>query len=92
MARSNYVANAGIDSLIHDTQQNEGVFFWKSRISIRDIEDGTGKTLLFGERIATLPDSGNTGYNRWSSGTNYDSILVVSLRLNGHRTAADERQ
>jgi len=89
VARSNYVANAGIDSLIHDTKQNEGIFFWKSRISIRDIEDGTGKTLLFGERIATLPDSGNTGYNRWSSGTNYYSILVVSLRLNGHRTAAD---
>lgn len=89
VARSNYVVNAGICSGTHGSGMNLGIFYWKSRVSERDVRDGLSKTLLFGERIATHRDKSVTGYNRWSSGTAYDTHFDAQFRINGFRTAGD---
>jgi len=45
-----------------------GVLFWKSRVRIVDINDGTSNTLLVGER----PPSQDLNYGWWFAGAGWD--------------------
>ena len=63
LARANYVANAGQYDVWEITQDDalakiaNGVFFRNSRIHIKDITDGTSRTIFFGEQTPIHSDS-----------------------------------
>ncbi len=59
-ARASYIANGGAGGLGSYT----GVFDQNSRISFRDITDGSSNTFLAGERAARQGDSAWAGYSR----------------------------
>ena len=52
-----YVASAGQLELDEFPAQNNGVFYRNSRVALRDISDGTGQTLMLGERSRNLCDA-----------------------------------
>jgi prepilin-type N-terminal cleavage/methylation domain-containing protein/prepilin-type processing-associated H-X9-DG protein len=61
-----YAAVGGIDSGSPNWPLSEGILFWRSRVTLMQIHDGTSNTLLAGERppgpaSATNPDV----YNGW---------------------------
>jgi prepilin-type N-terminal cleavage/methylation domain-containing protein/prepilin-type processing-associated H-X9-DG protein len=59
---TDYVGVAGRDIILpYPPGVNDGVLFWRSKIRIADILDGTTNTLVVGERPASLP----TGWWGW---------------------------
>ncbi|MDA1017109.1 MAG: DUF1559 domain-containing protein [Planctomycetota bacterium] len=65
-ARASYVGNWGTRGSIQDADGN-GVFHGNSKISIRDISDGTSNTLIAGERYHGL----SAGATAWA-GVHFD--------------------
>ena len=57
LASGQYVASAGQLDLEEATILNNGIFFRGSRISLRDVTDGSSGTLMAGERSRNLSDA-----------------------------------
>ncbi len=74
LAAGQYVASAGSVSVkgVDGTMaQGNGVFFLNSRVTIRDLADGTSATLLVGERSRNVADA------TWVGVTNLSWILCT---------------
>ncbi|QEH36053.1 hypothetical protein OJF2_46110 [Aquisphaera giovannonii] len=52
-----YVASAGQFRVADSPADNNGVFFRNSRVGLRDVLDGSGLTLMAGERSRTVSDA-----------------------------------
>jgi prepilin-type processing-associated H-X9-DG protein/prepilin-type N-terminal cleavage/methylation domain-containing protein len=57
LAPGQYIASAGQLEVEEFAAQNNGVFYRNSRIRIQDITDGTGTTLMAGERSRNVADA-----------------------------------
>jgi prepilin-type N-terminal cleavage/methylation domain-containing protein len=57
IAPGQYLASAGQWEIEDVPASNNGVFYRGSRVAIRDITDGTGQTLLLGERSRNVSDA-----------------------------------
>jgi prepilin-type N-terminal cleavage/methylation domain-containing protein/prepilin-type processing-associated H-X9-DG protein len=57
VAPSQYLGSSGFFDKAHLADDADGVFFHNSRVSVRDISDGTGTTLFVGERSRRLADA-----------------------------------
>jgi prepilin-type N-terminal cleavage/methylation domain-containing protein/prepilin-type processing-associated H-X9-DG protein len=57
LAPSQYVASAGQFEVADSAANNNGVFYRNSRISMKDITDGSSATLMAGERSRNLADA-----------------------------------
>jgi len=57
LAAGQYVGSAGQFEVDDYAHANNGIFFRNSRIGLRDVTDGTGSTLLVGERSRNLADA-----------------------------------
>jgi hypothetical protein len=49
-AMSSYNGSAGKRSFLYATMTRDGIFFLDTHIRLRDVNDGSSNTLLFGER------------------------------------------
>ncbi|MDB5335357.1 MAG: hypothetical protein JWN70_976 [Planctomycetaceae bacterium] len=103
---SNYVAVAGTGAMDSNYSPNDGTFFNNSRISLRDITDGSSNTAIVMERDTQLSKTGDGNHlgGNWAgvsapicTNCNYDFYAVmVSARgtygtLNGTGTRDDRR-
>ena len=57
VAPGQYLASAGQGEIEDVPGSNNGVFYRNSRVALRDISDGTGQTLMLGERSRNLCDA-----------------------------------
>jgi prepilin-type processing-associated H-X9-DG protein len=57
VAAGQYLGSAGQGEIEDVPGNNNGVFFRNSRVALRDITDGTGQTLMVGERSRNLCDA-----------------------------------
>jgi prepilin-type processing-associated H-X9-DG protein len=62
---------------------NDGVLYWKSRVRLIDIRDGTGQTLMVGER----PPSAEMEFGWWFAGAGYNDLAVGDVFLGARETA-----
>jgi prepilin-type N-terminal cleavage/methylation domain-containing protein len=80
---SNYMGNAGHNTARLNVEENTGIFFGNSRISFKDIRDGTSNTFAVGERDTLNCRSGTWVGVRNTSGGGTRGVFVVS----GHSRA-----
>jgi prepilin-type N-terminal cleavage/methylation domain-containing protein len=69
--RGNYGGNAGSTEGAGINTNSNGIFFQYSKISIRDILDGTSNTLLLSEGVARQPGTGTGTGVPWSEVGHY---------------------
>ena len=70
VAKSNYAAVFGSNSIVADPEGGNGIFFRNSAVRLRDITDGTSTTVMIGERRPTR-----------RQGRGFDGSLVVDIEI-----------
>ena len=62
---------------------NDGLFWVRSSIGLRDIVDGTSNTLMFAERAHSLQPLGDADYwHWWTSGYEGDTLISSRYKMN----------
>jgi prepilin-type N-terminal cleavage/methylation domain-containing protein/prepilin-type processing-associated H-X9-DG protein len=84
IAFTDYVGNAGTQgNNVYETgADDDGVFYWRSKIRLLDIVDGTSNTLAVGER----PPSKDFEYGWWFAGAGWDGSGVGDVVLGARST------
>lgn len=91
---TSYAANAGTwYHLVHDekvlrrlTAQDNGLAYANSAVRLSDVTDGTGQTLLFGERNhASLSETGRLRHHWWFDGFCADTLFWTLFPINPTR-------
>jgi prepilin-type N-terminal cleavage/methylation domain-containing protein/prepilin-type processing-associated H-X9-DG protein len=92
MAVSSYCGSAG--TRMTDFQQRimaDGMFYYLSDVTFRDVTDGLSNTLLYSEHAHSLiPEVDRIWWNWWTSGNYGDTLFTTRYMINGHNRLANQ--